>query len=376
MKHKILFLLTSLAAGGAEKQTISLINNLDKNKFIIDLFYLDDHKQLLNEIDENDVRNIKCLYRKKKIDIFVLNTLKNEIKKNKYDIVCGVNMFSALYVFLVKIFPNMKFISLPIMHTTIINNKKELLQFNLIYKPIFNKMKQILFVCENQLKYWELNYKLKTKYKSFIYNGIDTDYFANYKNKDKQLKQKYNIKENDFIIGICAGLRKEKRHLDLLKATKILKTKNHNIKVLIIGDGVCRSEIEKFIKINDLSENVIITGFQKDVRPYIDLCNCMVICSDSIETFSIAVLESMAMAKPLIITDIGGANEQIDHGINGFLYTPGIIEELQKYIEILINDRDKCKDMGKIGQDIVKEKFTIDLMTTQYTNYFLKLIEN
>ena len=94
-------------------------------------------------------------------------------------------------------------------------------------------------------------------------------------------------------------------------------------KVLIIGDGPRRGEIERQIAELQLTGHAVIAGHRNDVRPYIACCDVMTLTSHVVETFSIAALESMALGKPMVLTRIGGAEEQVRHGTNGFLYERG-----------------------------------------------------
>ena len=123
---------------------------------------------------------------------------------------------------------------------------------------------------------------------------------------------------NDLLIGICAALRAEKAHGDLLLALARLRERGIAAKVLIVGDGPERSAIERKIAALNLSHCVFITGFKEDVRPYPAICDVIVLASHGIETFSIAALEAMAMGKPLVLTRIGGAEEQVIAGKMAF----------------------------------------------------------
>ena len=69
----------------------------------------------------------------------------------------------------------------------------------------------------------------------------------------------------------------------------------------------------------------MITGMQQDVRPYMGCCaeRHDARIAPAIETFSLAALESMALGKPLVMSDIGGASEQVLHGQTGLLFEPG-----------------------------------------------------
>jgi len=112
---------------------------------------------------------------------------------------------------------------------------------------------------------------------------------------------------------------------------------------------------------------------QQDVRPLIGCCDVMTLVSHSIETFSLAALESMALAKPLVMTDIGGASEQVLHGQNGFLFEPGNIEALAAHLSSLTSESLRAR-MGAAAQRRVRQLFTVDAMTAGFTEQMTQLV--
>ena len=120
-------------------------------------------------------------------------------------------------------------------------------------------------------------------------------------------------------------------------------------------------------------DDVRITGLQPDVRPLIACCDVMTLVSHSIETFSLAALESMALAKPLVMTDIGGASEQVLHGRHGFLFAPGDIGALVRHLSSLTSPALRAQ-MGAAAARRVRQLFTVDAMTDGFTARLLGLL--
>ena len=80
-----------------------------------------------------------------------------------------------------------------------------------------------------------------------------------------------------------------------------------------------RSKIEALSKELQLTEYVKMTGLQRKVLPYYQSADLFTLVSKNVETFSIAALEAMSCGLPLILTNIGGAEEMVNPGVNGFL---------------------------------------------------------
>ena len=113
-----------------------------------------------------------------------------------------------------------------------------------------------------------------------------------------------------------------------------------------------------------IRDKIIFLGNVADVRPVLLVMDIFVLTSQS-ETFSNAALEAMAMSKPVILSDVGGASEMVIEGLNGFLYPPGDLSGLVSSI-ITIIDNNCFDDMGKQSRRIIENNFTFDEMIKQY----------
>jgi glycosyltransferase involved in cell wall biosynthesis len=117
---------------------------------------------------------------------------------------------------------------------------------------------------------------------------------------------------------------------------------------------------------------VLITGAQDDVRPLLAACDAVALCSTRVETFSMAALEAMAMARPVVHADLGGAAEMITHGSDGYLFpvgdTPALVERLAELA--LPAPR---KRMGAAARASVASRFAEQAMVERYEQLFLEL---
>ena len=177
----------------------------------------------------------------------------------------------------------------------------------------------------------------------------------------------------DYVIGLCSSLRPEKAHGDLLQAIGQLRSQGVAAKALFIGDGPERATIESAARDLGLGDHVVITGLQEDVRPFIGCCDVMTLVSHAIETFSLAALESMALAKPLVMSDIGGASEQVLHGQTGLLFEPGDLTTLADHLQTLESESLRAR-MGAAAQRRVRQLFTVETMTGGFTGQIERLL--
>jgi glycosyltransferase involved in cell wall biosynthesis len=223
-----------------------------------------------------------------------------------------------------------------------------------------------VYVSEKQREYWRSK-GLAGKADSVIHNGVDLERFRDRSDSSQReaLRAQCGFSASDLLIGICAALRPEKAHRDLLLALARLRERGISSKALMVGDGPERAAIERTIAALNLSGSTFITGFKDDVRPYLAICDVVVLTSHAIETFSIAALEAMAMGKPLVLTRIGGAEEQVISGKNGFLYEPGDIEALTDKLAALqlASTRER---LGAASRERVASLFSERRMTQQF----------
>lgn len=368
MKKKILFVISSLSFGGAEKQTIALLNKIDKNKFIISLAYLDNAKNLLSEIT-GDLSNIICLEKNSKFDVFIITKLAKVIKKIQPDVIVCVNPYPLFCVKSSLLFVNCRSKIIIVLHSTRMRSRYNRMIVKNFYRHLINRSDKIVFVCKNQMGFWIDYQGINEKKSTVIYNGIDSDHFSQATYSDSlKLRQRLGFNKDDFVIVICATFRKEKQHSVLINAISLIREKKIPAKLLIVGDGGEKESILRSIHMVKMEKHTKLVGFQQDVRPYISAADVFALVS-STETFSMAILEAMSLGKAIVASKTGGTPEQIEDRINGFLFQPGNKNELaQKMCKIYFNNMQK--EMGKVSKKKVKNHFSERIMIERYENLF------
>ena len=364
-KINVLCLVSSLSVGGAEKHTVTLANLLNPRTFNVHLGYLKPIEALLNQVREELATRTFCVHVGKRIDLAAVSRLREFIDSHDIDVIVATNEYPALYALMARRGTQRIPKLIEVFHTTQYLRFKSKLQM-LLYRPLFKRCDLLVYVSEKQREYWRSK-GLAGKRDIVIHNGVDLEHFRDRSEPSQReaLRAQCGSSENDLLIGICAALRPEKAHRDLLSALAHLRERGISAKVLIVGDGPERSAIEHTIAALNLSPCVFITGFKDDVRPYLAICDIIVLASHAIETLSIAALEAMAMGKPLVLTRIGGAEEQVIAGQNGFLYEPGDIEALSDNIAELQSESTRNR-MGTASRERVESLFSESRMMDQF----------
>jgi glycosyltransferase involved in cell wall biosynthesis len=364
-KINVLCLVSSLCVGGAEKHTVTLANLLNPRTFNVHLGYLKPEEALLSQVREELAGRTFCLQVGKRIDFAAISRLRTFIDSHEIDVVVATHEYPALYALMARRGARRAPTLIEVFHATGYLGLKSKLQMQL-YRPVFKRCDLLIYVSEKQREYWQ-GKGFAGKRDIVIHNGVDLERFRDRSDSSQReaMRARCGFSADDLLIGICAALRPEKAHGDLLLALSHLRERGISAKLLIVGDGPERSAIEQKTVALKLSRCVFITGFKDDVRPYLAICDVIVLASHAIETFSIAALEAMAMGKPLVLTRIGGAEEQVVAGQNGYLYEPGDIEGLSDKLAALQLEATR-KRMGTASRDRVESLFSEGRMMEQF----------
>jgi len=364
-KINVLCLVSSLCVGGAEKHTVTLANLLNPRAFDVHLGYLKPVEALLGQVREELADRTFCLHVRQRIDFAAITRLRRFIDSHDIDVIVATHEYPALYALMARRCARRIPRLIEVFHATGYLGFKNKLQM-LLYRPLFKRCDLLVYVSEKQREYWRST-GLVGRREIVIHNGVDLERFRDRSDSSQReaLRALCGFSTDDLLIGICAALRPEKAHRDLLQALARLRERGISAKALIVGDGPERSAIEQTIAALNLNSCVFITGFQDDVRPYLAVCDVIVLASHAIETFSIAALEAMAMGKPLVLTHIGGAEEQVIAGKNGFLYEPGDIEALIGHLAALQMESTR-KRMGMASRERVESLFSANRMIERF----------
>jgi glycosyltransferase involved in cell wall biosynthesis len=363
---RLLLLSANFGVGGAERHTLELGTRLNKERFKVFFSHIKPGAALLSNPQFSGCEAFSC-EGTRWLDLAAARRLSAFIDRNAIDSVLCSNFYPAMIASMARPLARRRFRISVVYHSTVLPTLKERLQMRL-YVALRARYDLVVFICDNQRRHWvESGYPLPLR-EATIHNGIDVDAFspgAVPPEAAGRCRARAGFSESDYVIGICAALRPEKAHLDVLNALAKLLRDQPNARLIIIGDGMERGRIEAAIQQGNLAERVFISGYQQDVRPWIAACDVVVLASTAIETFSLAALESMALGKPVVMTDIGGASEQVAPGTNGFLFAPRDTEHLAHHLSTLGNPELRIK-LGKAARSTVVSRFDVRKMIEHY----------
>jgi glycosyltransferase involved in cell wall biosynthesis len=322
-RKNILFIISGLSMGGAERLLINLVNGFDKKRFSVCVIALSRQNSLAGEICSEDI-GFTCAPREWRYDLQPARQIRQTIMESKTDTVIAFDLFSYFYARYALLGTHLKPKLLISLHATNPKNVKHFLQ-SMVYVRMLSRDGKIISVCNKQAEYFSKVYGVPQNRFTTIYNGVDVAYFhpADGADARRSIRASAMIPTDAFVILQVASLAPHKCHEDSLAALKELT--DHNPKtpfyLLLVGQGLKDREEKLRALAADLmiSEHVRFCGLQRDVRPFYQAADLFTLSSQSIETFSVAALEAMSMGLPCVITDVGGAREMIVEGVNGYV---------------------------------------------------------
>ena len=203
-------------------------------------------------------------------------------------------------------------------------------------------------------------------------NGIDTDYFSKKQITESQIKtlrKSLDLNTNDFIYCFVGRLVGDKGVNELVHAFCEVQKEIPTSKLLLVGPY--ESELDPLQpttqKIIDTHTNIITTGFQADIRPYLALSDVFVLPSYR-EGFPNVVLQAVAMEVPCIVSNINGCNEIIQDEQSGALVPPKQVHPLIEKMKNFFHQREERKLYANRAKQFVQIHFE----RKQFWNYLLE----
>lgn len=219
-------------------------------------------------------------------------------------------------------------------------------------------------------------YKIK-KDMAIIPTGIDLQRFHLNNNKRKivkDLRKKYHIADDDFIIGSVGRVASEKSFDKIILNMEELVKINKKIKFMLVGTGPQLEELKNLTKKLKLEDNIIFTGFidYNDVCNFYHIFNVMVSYSKT-ETQGLTIIEGLASSKPVICIDDPSFKSMVQHNYNGFIFKNN--DEFIKYIIKIMNDQELYKTICMNAKNSVYS-YSKEVFASRILKIYYKALEN
>jgi len=358
----VLHVLNYLGNGGSEKYIYSLAKKLHGKSCRFYLAYSDEGKggdmfkelgielirvKMKNPFDINAAREIKKLCEKYSIDAIHTHFLRE-------------NYISILSAILGN-------------KAGIINTRHMLFENTgkvIFFNKFFTKLNKKIIAVSGSVRDQLLREGIVPDKVKLIYTGVDAEEWnaaaAN------SIRSEFHIPEDEVIITSVARFTEEKGHDFLIDVIEYFKNNlvNEKFKFILVGDGILLETIKEKAKSKGLENNIIFTGYRRDIRDILKSSDIFVAHSNS-EALGISILEAMAAGLPVITTDSGGTAEIVnDRYRNGFLIKYGDVEGFAKSIFKLYKSIETRNECIKNGRMVIREYFNLEKMAEETYNLY------
>lgn len=213
-------------------------------------------------------------------------------------------------------------------------------------------------------KYFQIDREIQV-----IYNFID---YAYYQNPPDDCLKRYTAPNGEKIIMHISNFRKVKRIPDVVRAFHLIRREVPS-KLVLVGDGPERPNIETLVRELGLQDDVVFLGKVKSSHSVLPCSDLFMLPSES-ESFGLSALEALACGVPVISTNAGGVPEVQIHGATGYLSEIGDYEDMAKNAIGLLKDEEKLSRFRKNAREKARE-FDLPNILPQYEQLYLKVID-
>lgn len=208
---------------------------------------------------------------------------------------------------------------------------------------------------------------------SVIYNAVNVDLFMTIEaNRNKYLEE-FGFSDDAYIIGCVARLEKMKGHSYLITAFANLLKNSPRCRLLLIGDGPEREQIEVQIRKLGVEEYVVLTGIRHDVPQLLKIIDVFVSASLK-EGMPYTLVEALAAGVTVVATDVIGNRDIIHDGKNGILIQSQDVQSMENALKKVINNPDFCAKLIASGQEDAKRRFNLECSQKQLFCVYRKLV--
>ncbi len=367
----LLYLIGSLAFGGAERQFTELLCGINKRKDITEFacFFKETDQGYKTFLEKQGINPV-LIERKYKYDITILLELHSYCKRNNINIIHSFGAFAGLIATVYG-----KVFRIPVVASTV----RDAMEHHVRGK--FDSIRFQSYIADrfvaNSLAGLK---KFDTFQKNFkvVYNGVNLDRFKVNNEKADQIRKRFRLHQFDSVISMIASMSIKKDFDTLIDSIPEIIKNEPKTCFLLVGDGSERVKLKEKVRNYLIDDNVIFTGYTNDVVSILANTDISILMTNSLFHFegtSNFLLESMAMGIPVIASRGGGTDEIIESDKNGLLVEPFNKKDLTTGVIRLLKDKNLQIKYGAAGRKIVKNKFGFKRYLDEYVRIYYELLK-
>lgn len=356
---KILYVITGLAQGGAERVVCDLADKMHEKGNQVKIAYLTG--EILTSPIYTDIELIKInLNSIRSLPLAYIRLLRL-IKAYKPDVVHAHMVHANILTRLARLLSPMN----KLICTAHSSNEGGSLRM-VLYRLTNSLADLTTNVSNTAVSSFEKKYAVPKNSMRVVYNGINFDSFGYQELARNEVIDEFNLFIDTKIILAAGRFNESKNYPNLLKAAKILKDKHSMLfNLLIAGDGELRDDLENMILKLGLKNEVKLLGRRKDIPRLMSACDVFVLSSDY-EGLPTVLIEAFACQAQVVSTDVSGVREIVNNHGN---IVPA--QDSVALAEALVDILDKVNNSKNIlGYQHAKEKFDLNIISNEWLKIY------
>lgn len=356
-KIRVVYIITKLELGGAQKVCLSLFNGLSQkgcNSFLISgkhgpLVYQVENNQAALLIDSMQRElSIKAIFKEIHTFFTLITTLRTMRQEHPHLIVHTHSTKAGILGRWAAFFARVPY-RIHTVHGFAFHEHQSLRAwYSIFLVEWLTSFITSHFICVSAHDV-KIGLRLLpgfSKKNSIIRAGVEAQQFINQSHTCCNPSQK-----QPFIFGTISCFKPQKNLFDLLNAFNTVYQKDQRARLEIIGDGIQRPQIEKWIKEHNLNNVITLHGWQQNVLSVMKHWHCFAL-SSLWEGLPCAAVEARLLHLPVLSYQVGGIAEVIDHERNGLLADPGDWQQLATNMLRTMHDEKLYKNMSSYQDNL------------------------
>lgn len=360
-----LFVLSALGVGGSERKVARVVTALTDRGAEASICVLGPPYTLAPAFPAHC--RLRKLDRRGRISPKTLMRLRGELLECRPHTIIAVDLFALLYASIALRLARLDDVQrVVLINTTDFVRRRDRL-FMHGYASLLRHSDLLVFGSFRQREAWLRRYQLQGVASRVLHNGVDAAHFS----RDAQTpaeaaRRQAGIPAGRIVIGTVGRIAPEKNQAALVHAIARLRADGVDAHLLIVGDGPLRQQILEEAAALDVRGCVTLAGEVQDIRPLLAAMSLFALPSTSVETFSNAALEAMAMSLPVVLSDIGGAREMVTDGSEGLIVPVADQKALCAALRTLCTNPQRLHSMGRAARARIEREFAFDRMVAAY----------
>jgi glycosyltransferase involved in cell wall biosynthesis len=357
-RKKVMWLIKGLGIGGAERLLELSLPHVDSTRYEYEVSYLLPWKNALAPAFEKAGLPVFCLNHRKAYDARVVPQLVKLLKEREVDLLHVHLPYTGILGRVASRMASVK----AVVYTEHNLWERHHWLTGIANRYTFGFNDAVIAVSD------EVEHSIRSRYRvngkprlCTIPNGVDVDQLILDAQGSEGIKPEFGIPQDHRLVVHVANLTPKKRHEDLLRAARIVVDRNPQTSFLLVGQGPLESDIQAQARQLNLQNNVVFAGFRTDAPRIIAAADVFVLPSQY-EGLPIAMLEAMALGRPVVASRVGGVPQVIADGVDGFLVDPLKPDQVADKVLALLQDSRLRQSFSTNAVKKVRGHFSVERM--------------